>query len=61
MPGHQCKSQLLLLEGEEEMEEIPVAATEIEEEDNGEISLYALRGLANSKIFKVKGRFTIIN
>ena len=27
-----------------------------EEEDNGEISLHALRGLANNKIIKVEGR-----
>ena len=54
--GHQCKKQLLLLEGEEEnveekeMFDVP----EEGEKDNGEISLHALRGLANNKIIKVE-------
>ena len=37
-----------------------MAATEIEE-DNGEISLHAFRGLANSKIIKVEGKAHNIN
>jgi len=56
--GHQCKKQLLLLEGEEENveEEDMLDVPEEGEEDNGEISLHALRGLANNKIIKVEGK-----
>jgi len=55
--GHQCKRQLLLLEGEGgimEEEEI-MEAEELEGEDNGEISLQALKG-TNNKIIKVEGK-----
>ena len=38
-----------------EEEEI-IEAPEQGEEDNGKISLHALRGLANNKIIKVEGR-----
>lgn len=56
-PGHQCKKQLLLLEGgeEEEEEEMEVIA-DVHEEDNGAISLHAIKGVASSKIIKVEGR-----
>lgn len=50
----------LPLEGEEEIEEVeevPTVETEIEEADNGEISLHPLRGLANIKIIKVEGKY----
>ena len=48
----------MLLKGEEED---PVGGEEAtlvpeEEEDNGEISLHALKGLTNSKIIKVEGK-----
>ena len=62
VPGHQCKRQLLMLEGDEETqetEETPAAENEIEETGDGEISLHALRGLANSKIIKVEGKAEI--
>ena len=48
--GHQCKRQLLLLEGEDgvwEEEEETQEAVELEGEDNGEISLHTLKGLTN--------------
>ena len=58
-PRHQCKRQLLLLEGEdgimEEVEEI-MGAEELKGEDNREISLHALKGLANNKTIKVEGK-----
>jgi len=58
-PKHQCKKQSLLPKGEEGVaagkEEI-IEPSEIEREDNGEISPHALRGLANSKIIKVEGK-----
>lgn len=53
------QEKIALVEGEEEeenMEEIPAVETEIEEADNGEISLHAIRGLANNKIIKVEGK-----
>ena len=55
--GHQCRRKILLLEGSEENE---VEGTEeqdgetMEEEDNGEISIHALKGVANNKIIKVE-------
>ncbi|XP_052173188.1 uncharacterized protein LOC127788669 [Diospyros lotus] len=57
-PEHQCKKQLLLVEGEEENveEEEVMEIPDKGEKDNGEISLHALRGLANNKIIKVEGR-----
>ena len=57
-PGHQCNKQLLLLESEEENieEEEMFDVPKEGEEDNGEISWHALRGLANNKIIKVKGK-----
>ena len=58
-PGHQCKRQLLLLEGEDgEWDEVE-ETQEVEELDgeyNREISLHALKGLANNKIIKVEGK-----
>ncbi|XP_052203128.1 uncharacterized protein LOC127808594 [Diospyros lotus] len=57
-PGHQCKRQILLLEGEEEGEQ-DKAKEGVEggdEEDNGEISLHALKGVADNKIIKVGGQ-----
>jgi len=42
-----------LLEGEEEEE---VMASDMEEEDNGTISLHAIKGVANSKIINVDRR-----
>lgn len=56
-PRHQCKRQLLLLEGEDGMmdeEEEIEEAEELEGDDNREISLYALTGLINNKIIKVE-------
>ena len=42
---------------EDHLEEEEVLETNEEgEEDNGEISLHALRGLVNNKIIKVEGR-----
>lgn len=58
-PGHQCKRQILLLEGEEEEEQDEVkeeGGEEEDEEDNGEISIHALKGMANNKIIKVGGQ-----
>ena len=57
-PEHQCKKQLFPLDGEEDhLEEEEVLETNEEgEEDNGEISLHALKGLVNNKIIKVEGR-----
>ena len=57
-PRHQCKRHLLLLEGEEEAveKEEEIIEEELEEEDSGEISLHALKGLTNNKIIKVEGR-----
>ena len=56
-PRHQCKRQILLLEGDEE-NELGEAKEEdcedIGEEDNGEISIHALKGVANNKIIKVE-------
>ena len=58
--SHQCKRQLLLLEGEEEEmeagEEVTAFQSEFEAKDNGEVFLHALKGLTNSKIIKVEGR-----
>ena len=58
-PGHQCRRQLLLLEGEEEageVEEEEVSQKEEGGEEKMEISLHALRGVVTSKIIKVEGR-----
>ena len=55
--GHQCKRQILLLEGDEEEEQDEVGEEKVkegEEEDNGEISLHVLKGVANNKIIKVE-------
>ena len=55
-PGHQCKCQLLLLEGTEEDEEDTEEAGnqgEEEEEEKVEISLHALREVSTGKIIKV--------
>ena len=58
-PGQPCKRQILLLEGNEDSDQ------EIEEgedgankkvEFNGEISIYALKGVANNKIIKITGQ-----
>lgn len=46
----------LLLEGEEDEEEEGGEPSNVEGEDGGEISLHALKGVANSKIIKVEGR-----
>ena len=55
--GHQCRKQLLLLEGEEEEEEEDEAMFgDMGEEDNRAISLHAIKGVASSKITKVEGR-----
>ena len=58
-PGHQCKWKILLLEGDEEEEQDEAREENVkegEEEDNGEISLYALKGVANNKIIKIEGQ-----
>jgi len=55
-PGHRCRRQLLLLEGEDDEEKVAEENSEVEREDKGEISLHALKGLVHSKIIKVKGR-----
>ena len=57
-PGHQCRRQLLLLEGEEEAREVEEEEVPPEEEgeEKMEISLHALRGVVTSKIIKVEGR-----
>ena len=58
--GHQCKRQLLLLEGRGEEEVEDEEGEEVEGtheegvEDNGEISLHALKGVTNNKIIKVE-------
>ena len=55
--GHQCKKQLLLLEGEEgEEEEEMVVIEDKEVEGKGAISLHAIKGMASSKIIKVEGK-----
>lgn len=58
-PGHRYGRQLLLLEGgeveEDAREEILVTGEEGDEEDNGTISLHAIKGVASSKIIKVEG------
>jgi len=55
-PGHQCKRQLLLLEGikdgEDEVEEAETQERE-EKDEKMEISLHALRRVSTSKIIKV--------
>ena len=52
---YQCKRQILLLEGEEE--EVQGETEEEDgEEDNGEISIHALKGVVNNKIIKVEGK-----
>ena len=59
--GHQCKRQILLLEGGEEEEEVEDSKEEVGEdgesegEHDGEISLHALKGVTNNKIIKVAG------
>jgi len=56
--GYQCKKQILLLEGDEEPDQ-EVTEDENEEgikEDNGEISIHALKGVTNNKIIKVEGQ-----
>jgi len=58
-PGHQCKRQILLLEGDEEgVHEIKEGTEEekYEEEHDGEISIHALKGVPNNKIIKVEGK-----
>lgn len=58
-PGHQCKRQLLLLEGDREGKQNAEEIEEVREtggENDGEISLHALKGIANNKIIKVEGR-----
>lgn len=56
-PKHQCKRQLLLLE-REDAEILEKGKTskfgDLGEEDNGVISIHALKGLANNKIIKVR-------
>ena len=57
--GHQCKRQILLLEGEEETGQELTEEDDCEEkvkENNGEISIYALKGVANNKIIRVEGQ-----
>ena len=57
--GNQCKRQLLLLEGEDrELIEEGETSEPVKygDEDNGEISIHALKGLMNNKIIKVEGR-----
>ena len=64
VPNHQCRRQLLQMEGlEEEVEEVEEVVVEedekekeeIEREEGGEISLHALQGCPSGKIIKVKG------
>ena len=60
-PKHQCRCQLLLLEKDTggELEEEWDGTQESREsgkEDNGEISLHALKGLTDNKIIKVEGK-----
>ena len=58
-PGHQCKRQILLLEGDEEgVHEIEEGTEEekCEEEHDGEISIHALKGVSSNKIVKVEGK-----
>ena len=55
-PKHQCKKQLLLFKGKEVEEDEGLAIVEELEEDNGAISLHAIKGMANSKIIKVEER-----
>ncbi|XP_052171653.1 uncharacterized protein LOC127787633 [Diospyros lotus] len=59
-PGHQCKRQLLLLEGGDVDEEgdgdTLTLVGELGEEDNEAISLHAIKGMTGSKIIKVEGR-----
>ena len=52
--GHKCRRQLLILEAKENKEEEVEGTPEIDEEDEGEISLHALKGSANSRIIKVE-------
>lgn len=57
--GHQCKRQILLLEGNDTQEEGEAEDGDcegLEEEDNGEISIHALKGMVNNKIIKVEGQ-----
>ena len=58
--GHQCKRQLLLLEGgeieEDVEEETVVVVNELDEEDNRVISRHAIKGIASIKIIKVDRR-----
>ena len=54
--GHQCRKQLLFLEGEEEDGQEEEDTLQPLEEDNGEISLHAMKGWTNSKIIKVEGK-----
>ena len=54
--GHKCKRQLLLLKGEDDDIEEGEELSEIEREDQGEILLYALKRVNNSKVIMVKGR-----
>jgi len=57
--GHQCKRQLLLLDGIEDdvgEEEEECSQGEEGEKKKVEISLYALRGETTNKIIKVEGR-----
>lgn len=56
-PRHQRRKQLLLLEGEKEEEEEDEAMFgDMGEEDNGAISLHAIKGVASNKITKVERR-----
>lgn len=54
--GHKCKRQLLLLEGEDDDIEKGEELSKIEWEDQGEISLHALKGVKNNKVIKVEAR-----
>lgn len=53
-PGHQCKRQLLRMEGLEEEEEV-AGEMEATGEKDGDISLHALQGSPSGKKIKVKG------
>ena len=61
-PEHQCKCQLSLLEGDKEDRLEVEEGEEVEDfrkvggEDDGEISLHALKGITNKKIIKVEGK-----